>query len=301
MLGLKEDDDFRQQLVQMYQCVNGHLLCETCLSRLLADSRLRNVETTCPFCRIPLSFQTVSRNRIAEEILCLLEVECTHCQKPYSYDQIVEHEKTCGNKPVSCIFHILGCKWTGDQMDLPLHNEICSFYTKPAKDLQFEIKAYVARRIQERELNTSTLRLFSKRLAFVDFQLNAHRTDEYISRLFFKSGNISALGKTFSVKIWVGGINPHYPTVGANRFLDYQINLRGGRSNHMQEGEILQLDHILVTPPPGRYRIKPKCYRDTLSLGHRVGMKCKLDMDMMSVNLILAHPSIILRLYMIIA
>lgn len=72
-LSLEDKEKFKRKLMRLFQCQNGHLLCEICLSRLLADAKLRNVETKCPFCRIPLNFDRVSRNRVVEEIICLLQ------------------------------------------------------------------------------------------------------------------------------------------------------------------------------------------------------------------------------------
>ena len=217
--------------------------------------------------------------------------------KNFNYQDIIVHEKNCECKEVECKFKILGCGWKGPNKNLNEHYNTCPYFGKKAANMQEEIKKYIETRTATRELNTNTLRLFSKRLAFVDFQLNANRTDEYISRLFFKSGNISALGKTFSVKLWVGGIDPHYPTVSNMRHLEYQIQLRGGR--HINHEHPMALDHILVTPPPGRYKIIPTCHTDVLG-GNcpKVGKKWKLNMTAESINLVLANAGIILRLYM---
>merc|ERR1712168_646182 len=291
-----DKNDFIKTLTRLFQCKNGHPLCESCLARVLADGRLRNVETTCPFCRVQFSMQTVIRNTIAEEILLKLPTECSHCFESYTYEDLFLHEKNCQMKNTNCPFHILGCTWSGTNNLLSEHyNTSCNYFKKPAKELQPDIKEFIKKQKNLLTKKEKILSYYSQRLAFVDFQLNAHRTDEYMSRLYFKSGNIAALGKTFSIKLWVGGIDPQYPTVSKNRYLEYQLFLRGPKGNM----ESMKLAHTIVTPPPERYKIYSKCYSDCLDNdGNRVGEKWKLNMDPVSINLILANSSIVLRLFL---
>jgi len=142
--------------------------------------------------------------------------------------------------------------------------------------------------------------LFSRKLAFVDFQLNAHRTDDYSPRLYFKSGNISALGHTFTVRLWVSGIDPMYPTRSPTRHLEYQVILKGtGRGNDEEERiPCMELSHILATPPPGRYFIRSVTHSDTLSQSRRDGGKYRLDIEPLGINMILASQTITLRLFL---
>ena len=67
----------------------------------------------------------------------------------------------------------------------------CLYHNRPAKLLQNEIKSYVTEKIEDYRENEKTLKLFSKKLAFVDFQLNSQRTDEYVSRLYSAFKNFS--------------------------------------------------------------------------------------------------------------
>lgn len=289
-----------KRLNPVLQCSNGHLICDTCLARLLADSALKNGETACPFCRVKITAANTIRNKPVEDILTLLPMECETCFEKLPINEVVDHERTeCPDKSTKCSFSILGCVWKGPNKELSRHEVHCIYYNQSAKNIQTEIRKYSLCRYSTFASSEEILRLFSQRLAFVDFQLNSSRTDEYIPRLYFKSGNISALGYTFAVKIWVCGIDPLYPTKSQNRSLQYQIFLRGYNSKTtMDAKEKLNLSHILLTPPPGRYTIKRTVYADKLTTTRREGMKWNMCMGSNEINMILSKPSITLRLFL---
>lgn len=288
-------------LLQVLQCTNGHLICGQCSAKLMADNSLRNVDTCCPFCRLEITEKTMIRNIAVEKILTLLPIECGTCLTKKPINEILTHEtKECAEQTATCLYKILGCEYTGKRGTLVNHMQTtCLYHNRPAKLLQTEIKRYVTEKIDDYRDNEKTLKLFSKKLAFVDFQLNSQRTDEYVSRLYFKSGNISALGHTFCVKVWPAGIEPLYPTRNPERFLEYQICLKGLNQSVREDKQFyLEVSHFLLTPPIGGYDISGETHFDKLSSTRREGKLYRLNMDAHESNLILANDCITLRLFL---
>jgi len=288
-------------LLQVLQCTNGHLICGQCSAKLMADNNLRNVDTCCPFCRLEITEKTMIRNIAVEKILTLLPIECGTCLTKKPINEILTHETTeCSEQTATCVYKILGCEYTGKRSSLQTHMQTaCLYHNRPAKLLQNEIKSYVTEKIEYYRDNEKTLKLFSKKLAFVDFQLNSQRTDEYVSRLYFKSGNISALGHTFCVKIWPAGIEPLYPTRNPERFLEYQICLKGLNQSVREDKHFyLEVSHFLLTPPVGGYDISGETHFDKLSSSRREGKRYRLNMDAHESNLILGSDCITLRLFL---
>ena len=126
------------------------------------------------------------RNIAVEKILTLLPIECGTCLTKKPINEILTHEtKECAEQTATCLYKILGCEFTGKRGTLMNHMQTtCLYHNRPAKLLQTEIKRYVTEKIEDYRDNEKTLKLFSKKLAFVDFQLNSQRTDEYVSRLY---------------------------------------------------------------------------------------------------------------------
>ena len=111
--------------------------------------------------------------------------------------------------------------------------------------------------------------------------------------MLLKSGNISALGHTFSVKVWPSGIDPMYPTRNPDRQLEYQICLKGLDSRVRDDrGFFLEVSHLLVTPPVGSYDISGETHFDKLSSSRREGRRYRLNMDAHEINLVLAKKII---------
>jgi predicted RNA-binding Zn-ribbon protein involved in translation (DUF1610 family) len=54
----------------------GHLMCASCFTHLLADSRLRDQVATCPNCRVEISKNNASRNLAVEKAVSELPSEC---------------------------------------------------------------------------------------------------------------------------------------------------------------------------------------------------------------------------------
>lgn len=83
----------------VFQCRNGHLMCASCFTHLLADSRLKNEQSTCPNCRTEINRNICSRNLAVEKAISELPTECSHCSHELPRSCLKNHEdKECLNR-----------------------------------------------------------------------------------------------------------------------------------------------------------------------------------------------------------
>lgn len=81
-------------------CVNGHVTCEPCGTNLIETSK------PCPICR--QDFSVTRGNKIVSTILenvsqhMMYHCKHDHCTTRLSGDAILQHEKECSHKPISC-------------------------------------------------------------------------------------------------------------------------------------------------------------------------------------------------------
>ena len=71
---------------QIYQCVEGHLVCESC------DKQLPRRE--CPTCKDVANFELGSkriRNRAVEEAISSSMTTCEHCKQPMTRGELALH------------------------------------------------------------------------------------------------------------------------------------------------------------------------------------------------------------------
>ncbi|CAL1386168.1 unnamed protein product [Linum trigynum] len=97
----------------IYQCPNGHTLCEKCKAR---------VRNSCPTCRGELgNIRCLALERVAES----LEVPCKYqhfgCYEIFPYYSKQSHEKSCKYRPYGCPYAGAECSVTGDIPQLVMH------------------------------------------------------------------------------------------------------------------------------------------------------------------------------------
>mmetsp|Transcript_66984 Transcript_66984/g.143242 ORF Transcript_66984/g.143242 Transcript_66984/m.143242 type:complete len:276 (-) Transcript_66984:188-1015(-) len=88
------------------QCVNGHLLCDSCSAKL----------SLCPTCR---AGQVNIRNLIAEKMAADMEFQCPHapeCRERVKYGKLTEHVAACDFRPFACP-HLEPCAQIGFKMN----------------------------------------------------------------------------------------------------------------------------------------------------------------------------------------
>lgn len=85
----------------LLQCSNGHLMCASCLSHLLADGRLKDESTTCPNCRCEISKPMCIRNLAVEKAISEMPSDCSYCCKQVPRHQLQIHEtEVCSERCV---------------------------------------------------------------------------------------------------------------------------------------------------------------------------------------------------------
>nr|XP_054748144.1 zinc finger TRAF-type-containing protein 1-like [Lytechinus pictus] len=77
----------------IYQCNNGHLMCAGCFTHLLADSRLKDEQPTCPNCRCEISKNLCSRNLAVEKAVSELPASCRYCTCKLPRYLLDQHER----------------------------------------------------------------------------------------------------------------------------------------------------------------------------------------------------------------
>lgn len=118
---------------EIYQCKHGHLLCKSCHQQVVEGEKAQ-----CPNCRVRLSRENPSRNRIAEMVLSSVMVDCNNvgCTMRHKFADAEKHEKEeCGFRAACCKWEPLGCDWKGVHNDLAAHEQSCKIKDKSAKKL----------------------------------------------------------------------------------------------------------------------------------------------------------------------
>jgi len=132
---------------EIFQCKHGHLLCRTC-----HQSVIEGEKPLCPNCRVRLSRENPSRNRIAEMILSMIMIDCPNkgCSTQHKFSEVAKHEKEqCDYRPAHCKWDALGCEWKGIFKDAKVHASSCPIRSKSAKKLLRLINERNARKEQE--------------------------------------------------------------------------------------------------------------------------------------------------------
>lgn len=82
-------------------------MCAGCHAHLIADSRLRDENATCPNCRCDIRETSCVRNLAVEKALSELPTDCVFCRGRYPRNQIEHHQNAvCGQR--YCDFFRLG-------------------------------------------------------------------------------------------------------------------------------------------------------------------------------------------------
>lgn len=238
----------------IYQCSNGHLMCVSCLNHLLADSRIKDEDATCPQCRCEISRTQCIRNLAVEKAVSELPAACGFCLKQMPRSTLANHEKNiCTDRLVSCVYAVLGCKWLDKHASIREHKDECSF----AKKLGEEIALSAEGVIKEREKEVSVFKclhdlLSSEKVTHIDILLRPYRTDEYIPKLYYESSRFSAHNHQWSVKTRVNESETRNPLHSFTRTLSYQLCLKSKPSADAITGS-----YVMVKGPYGIVSVHP--------------------------------------------
>ncbi|KAH8408051.1 hypothetical protein KR222_002624, partial [Zaprionus bogoriensis] len=119
-----------------YQCSLGHIVCEDCVTRLLAEAALNQRDAQCPHCRTHISWPELSKNLAVGQTLWELPKKCPDCEQQMEYKLLAQHLKQeCGKRVVHCQYRCLGCQWRGCHEACAQHEGSCKHYHMSGEDI----------------------------------------------------------------------------------------------------------------------------------------------------------------------
>lgn len=238
-----------------YQCINGHLMCASCLSHLLADGRIKGESATCPQCRCEISKTQCVRNLAVEKAISEMPTVCPHCRKQVPRSSIADHRKElCQERPVHCKYNSIGCQWIGPFKMQHVHESACAFPKKSGIELLDPVHSICEQKEKDIKVYRQILDLLSvERVTFVDLQLLPNRTDDFIPKLFYETNRFTAHGFQWTVKARVND-NQDNPIHSMIRTLSYQLVLKTRPQNPVQ------MSFVALRGPFGDTHIDPVIY-----------------------------------------
>lgn len=127
---------FNVMTAAIYQCNNGHLICEACKEK----AQLENGSCKCQTCGQAIGN---TRNRALEELSTVVKLPCAFhsrgCRVEVFAHERAHHQSTCPMRSVECCLNYFkpdstssGCLWKGHITDLSSHLlKIHSFRSRP--------------------------------------------------------------------------------------------------------------------------------------------------------------------------
>jgi E3 ubiquitin-protein ligase SIAH1 len=96
----------------IFQCAEGHMVCESCKPRL---------HNRCPTCRVPMGN---IRNRALERLAALMQLPCKYCDNGCKESMAIgtrkTHQESCEFRPFHCPLSA-SCNFTGGRLQLMEH------------------------------------------------------------------------------------------------------------------------------------------------------------------------------------
>ncbi|KAH8333191.1 hypothetical protein KR074_010833, partial [Drosophila pseudoananassae] len=189
-----------------YQCSVGHIVCNDCVSHILADAVISFAEAQCPICRVRLSWNDLAQNAVVRQALWEMSKNCPLCSKLVPLKKLDRHiEKDCQQRKVSCMYRCLGCDWMGVYETCPIHEAGCLFPKMKSEEIQRALEK--ADRIQRKHQKQavrfhqelSQRRIFYRNLEFFwknDWGMTQER--------FLDSLSFEAYGNHWILRIKIG-------------------------------------------------------------------------------------------------
>uniref|UniRef100_UPI0037E9443C zinc finger TRAF-type-containing protein 1 isoform X1 n=1 Tax=Semicossyphus pulcher TaxID=241346 RepID=UPI0037E9443C len=299
----------------VYQCTNGHLMCAGCFIHLLADSRLKEEQATCPNCRCEISKNLCCRNLAVEKAVSELPTECTFCLKQFPRSSLERHQKEeCQDSPAECNMRLIwgrtadkknqltivtqckykriGCPWQGPFHELPAHESECSHPTKTGTELMGILGEMDQSHRRDMQLyNTIFSLLCYEKIGFTEVQFRPYRTDDFITRLYYETPRFTVLNQTWVLKARVND-SERNPNLSCKRTLSFQLILKS------KVNSALECSFLLLKGPYDDVRIKPVIHHHSFCNDANETEYVPLPIsDSVECNKLLAAKNINLRLF----
>ncbi|KAI9575206.1 cysteine and histidine-rich protein 1 homolog [Glossina fuscipes] len=278
----------------MYQCRRGHLMCADCFNHLLADGRLRDQFSTCPSCRVDISYDTVVRNLCVEDVIYELPSECRYCSKEFPNKSMYRHEREeCEKRPTHCKYSRVGCQWLGPRIMAPEHESKCACLNKSAEEIVNDLGTSDTKADKEKKIFNAFFNLLShENMAFIELRFKPLRTNEFPHKLFFETSRFSAFNLEWIVKTTVNN-NEREPYRSSQRVITYQLILKTKIYVSMD------MDFFAGKGPYSTIRMFPQMYKYTFTEYNTTSEWNDLSLvDSDEVNRLLANYDFNIRFFM---
>ncbi|KAM3857979.1 zinc finger TRAF-type-containing protein 1 [Diretmus argenteus] len=298
----------------VYQCTNGHLMCAGCFIHLLADSRLKEEQATCPNCRCEISKNLCCRNLAVEKAVSELPTDCTFCLKQFPRSSLERHQKEeCQDRysthtltytsllmhtscyvarVTQCKYKRIGCPWQGPFHELPAHEDECSHPTKTGTELMGILGEMDQSHRRDMQLYNNIFSLLCyEKIGFTEVQFRPYRTDDFITRLYYETPRFTVLNQTWVLKARVND-SERNPNLSCKRTLSFQLILKS------KVNSALECSFLLLKGPYDDVRIKPVIHHHSFSNDTNETEYVPLPIsDSVECNKLLAAKNINLRLF----
>ncbi|XP_030202392.1 zinc finger TRAF-type-containing protein 1 isoform X1 [Gadus morhua] len=294
----------------VYQCTNGHLMCAGCFIHLLADSRLKEEQATCPNCRCEISKNLCCRNLAVEKAVSELPADCPFCLKQFPRSTLERHQKEeCQDRCVChtgvncltctrpylvtlCKYKRIGCPWQGPFHELPAHEGECCHPNKTGAELMGVLGEMDQSHRRDMQLYNSIFGLLCyEKIGFTEVQFRPYRTDDFITRLYYETPRFTVLNQTWVLKARVND-SERNPNLSCKRTLSFQLLLKS------KVNSPLECSFLLLKGPYDDVRIKPVIHHHAFSNDTNETEYVLLPIsDSVECNKLLAAKNINLRLF----
>ncbi|XP_022232580.2 cysteine and histidine-rich protein 1-like [Drosophila obscura] len=121
---------------RIFQCHNGHLICEACYQVQVLDKMLCETLGTCPQCSVRMYRHLPNRNIAIEWLLAEMQLACEHCGTKMPRSALRSHFRgECPGRLVYCKYRRIGCPWYGRRAEASAHDAACAWPSKTGAEL----------------------------------------------------------------------------------------------------------------------------------------------------------------------
>ncbi|XP_033149411.1 cysteine and histidine-rich protein 1 homolog [Drosophila busckii] len=189
---------------ESYQCRLGHIVCENCATRLLADAAMHYQEAQCPQCRTGISWQTMTQNLVVGQTLWELPKSCSECEQQMEYKFLERHmREQCGKRRVQCEYRCLGCSWECWQQQREQHQQQCATLSMSGEEILSKLQARdKLEQLESLNLRQCIYQISAQRIYYCDVQLRwPVRNIRMSNELRFVTSELTAFEESWSLRV----------------------------------------------------------------------------------------------------
>ncbi|CAG5097538.1 Oidioi.mRNA.OKI2018_I69.XSR.g15121.t1.cds [Oikopleura dioica] len=253
-LDLPEEND------AIYQCQMGHIYCQFCLARLIADGVIIGGGAHCATCRSTLDWKHVVRVRAIEMMARELPKDCEYCNMTVQNTTMSAHREVCAFKTIECDYKWAGCTWKGRRGQSLEHIGTCDVGQMPLSQTLESAKSAIQLVKNKGNKVQQLLKLYTSANCWMqDIYMKAYRVSEYgPGKLRFISPEFVALDISWQMTGTIVSVekNPSRPTHGEDRSVEIQLTARG-----LSYDEVRSINFIILKSPKSIVEIIPSQHK----------------------------------------